>query len=114
MDKFEEISKSEVGDRISLFGQKRRFTVMARSERFVILSKNCFGQPLYTIVDLQDEWMGPDSLIFGLYDYSDKDDCKKVIKALENKDFEISYRRGLSFENYRTTYNYKEVENAGT
>lgn len=106
MDKFEEIAKAKAGDRISLFGQKRRFIVMARSERFVILSKNCFGNPLYTIVDLQDEWMGPDNLIFGLYDYSNENDCKKAIDDLEIEDLGISCRRGLSFENYR-------IEHAG-
>ena len=35
MDKFEEIAKAEQGAMIGLFGQKRRFTIRARSERFV-------------------------------------------------------------------------------
>ena len=101
MDKFEEIAKAKAGDRISLFGQKRRFTVMARSERFVILSKGCFGKSLYTIVDFLDEWMGPDYLVFGMYDYSNVDDCREAVEALEKDELRISSRHGLSFEDYR-------------
>ena len=100
----EEISKSQVGDKIHLFNEKRAYKVMARSERFVILSKNCFGKPLYTIIDLKEKWMGPDFLIFGIYDYSNTEDCKKAVEALEKGDLEISRRKGMSFETYREIY----------
>ena len=100
MDKFREISKAKTGDKICLFGEARAYKVMARSERFVILSKQCFGKPLYTIVDLKEEWMGPDYLIFGDYDYSSPKDCERAVKDLESGELEISRRRGMSFYSY--------------
>ena len=103
-DKFEEISSVKIDDKIYLFNEKRAYKVMARSERFVILSKNCFGKPLYTIIDLKEKWMGPDFLIFGIYDYSNTEDCKKAVEALEKGDLEISRRKGMSFETYREIY----------
>lgn len=99
-DKFKEISKAKAGDKIHLFGEVRAFKVMAKSERFVILSKICFGKPLYTIVDFKEEWMGPDFLVFGIYDYSNTEDCEKAIKDLEKGKLQISRRHGISFETY--------------
>ena len=107
-DEFKEISKSIVGDMVHLFGEKRAYKVMARSERFVILSKQCFGNPLYTIVDFREEWMGPDCLIFGDYDYSDPKDCERAIKDLEKGELKISIRHGISFETYGKKYRVAE------
>ncbi len=97
MADIENVRQSKVGDKISLFGQKRKYKVMARSERFVILSKPCFGKALYTIFDFEDKWIAPDNLIFGIYDYNDKEDTEEALKNLELGELELSRRRGISF-----------------
>lgn len=97
----------KVGDRVRMFNQKRGFNVMARSDRYIILSKKCFGKALYTIVDLEFEEMGPDNLIFGIYDYCDPKDCKEALKDLEEGEIEISRRHQLSFDEY--CFRYGEV-----
>jgi len=95
-----EIINSKVGDKVKLFGQKRRFTVMARDARYIILTKNCFGEHLYTILDLDYEWMGPD-YTWGAYDYGTKEGCEEALSALQKGELEISRRRGISFDTYK-------------
>ncbi len=87
-------------DMVRLFNEKRRFTVRARDHRYIILSKKCFGKALYTIIDLEDRWMGPDNLVFGIYDYCDERDCEEALRALRNHEIEISVRHGISFDEY--------------
>ena len=98
----EQVRNAKVGDKVKMFGQRRRFTVMARDSRYIILSKNCFGNPLYTILDLEQEWMGPDYLVFGIYDYGDRSDCEEALEALQKGELEISGRRGISFKEYES------------
>lgn len=88
-----------------MFGQKRRFTVMARDERFVILSKFFIkDKSIYTIVDLKEQWMGPDNLVFEAYDFTTTLEAEKVLGDLETGEIEISTRRGISFDQYRKKY----------
>ena len=55
MKDFEEVRESKVGDKIRLFNERNRYNVMARDERYVILSKRCFNTFLYTIFDFEEE-----------------------------------------------------------
>ena len=73
---------------------------MARSDRYVILSKPAFGTFIYTIFDFEDKWIAPDSFVFGLYDYNKKEEAEEALKALETGDAELSRRHGISFEQY--------------
>lgn len=100
MKDFEEVRESKVGDKIRLFNERNRYNVMARDERYVILSKRCFNTFLYTIFDFEEEWIAPDNLIFGIYDYDKKEDAERALKALQTGDIELSRRRGISFEKY--------------
>ena len=104
IDKFMEIKNSKVGDKIRLFGQRNRFTVRARNERFVILSKNFFGsdRSYYTIIDFEKKWMGPDNLVFGMFDYLT--DAEEALQELISGKIEVSRRRGISFEVYTRLY----------
>jgi len=105
---FDEIRDSKVGDVISLFNEKRKYKVMARSKRFVILSKPCFGKALYTIFDFKDKWIAPDNLVFGCYDYLSREDCEKALEALEKGELELSFRHGLSFGAYSSRFEKEE------
>ena len=97
---FNEIRKADVGDKVRLFGQKRRFNVMAKSDRYMIFSKNYFDTFIYTIFDFDEKWIAPDNLVFGMYDYDKKEEAEEALKALENGELELSRRRGISFEKY--------------
>jgi len=90
----------QVGDKVHLFSEKNPYKVMARSDRYIIFSKPCFGKSLYTIMDFEEQWMGPDDRIFSCYDYRDLKECEEAIKALENKEMGVSQRRGISFDCY--------------
>ena len=107
---FNEIRKADVGDKVKLFGQRRRFNVMAKDDRYMIFSKPVFGTFLYTIFDFEDRWIAPDNLIFGLYHYDKREEAEKALKALEDGEIELSRRRGISFDRY--IMEYCEVEDA--
>ena len=100
MTVFDEIRKANVGDKVHLFGQKKRFNVMAKSDRYMIFSKPMFGTFLYTIFDFEDEWIAPDNLVFGLYDYNKREGAEEALKDLEDGEIELSRRRGISFDQY--------------
>ena len=104
MNTFDKIKNSKVGDKVCLFAQRRRWNVMAKSERYVILSKPCFGKALYTIFDFEDEWIGPDNLVFGIYDYNKREDAEEALKDLEKGEMEISRRHGISFDYYHSRW----------
>ena len=104
MTDIENVRQSKVGDGIALFGQKRKYKVMSRSERFVILSKPCFGKALYTIFDFEDKWIAPDNLIFGMFDYNDREDTQEALEYLEKGEIELSRRHGISFDYYSAKY----------
>lgn len=77
---------------------------MAKSDRYAILSKPCFGKALYTIFDFKDEWIAPDNLVFGMYDYNKKEDAEEALKALQTGDIELSRRHGISFYDYTNQF----------
>lgn len=58
---------SEVGDKVKFDAEKQRYTVQARDDRFVILTKpfNARQTYLYTIADLEKGIRGACNLIFG-------------------------------------------------
>lgn len=101
---FKELREANVGDKVRLFGQKKRFNVMAKSDRYMIFSKPMFGESLYSIFDFEDEWLAPDNLVFGIYDYNKREDAEEALKALENGEIELSRRHGISFEEYKTRF----------
>lgn len=53
--------------KVRMDGERQRYKVMARDERFVVLTKpfNAKKTYLYSIADLQREERGPCNLIFG-------------------------------------------------
>ena len=104
----EAVRNAKVGDKVKMFGQRRRFTCMARDARYIIFVKNCFGKPLYTILDLEYEWMGPD-YTWGSYDYDTREGCEEALAALQKGELEISRRRDLSFEEYESRFKEADI-----
>lgn len=48
--------------------------------------------PIYSLIDFQENKKAPDNLIFGNYNYWNKRDCRRAIKDLELGDIELSHR----------------------
>ena len=52
-------------------------------------------QPVYSLLDFEEEKRGPDNYVLGIYDYWSKEDCEQCIKDLEDGEVEISRRHGI-------------------
>lgn len=81
--------------KVKLDGERIRYTVMARDERFVIMVKpfNAKRTYLYTIVDLERSVRGRCNKIFGLdHDVSDPAGAATVLADLQNGSTEVIYR----------------------
>lgn len=90
----------KVGDKIKFKSEKQRYTVMAKSWRFLICTKplNCRKTVLYTIIDLDRLERGPNNLIFNLYDYMVQKDIDECLKDLMAGKTELSYRRSIPLD----------------
>lgn len=94
------------GSKIKWRDEKRRYTCTARSENFIIvakpfnLRKNYDGTPIcqYSILDLTQMKCNRDNLVFGLYDYLNKDDCEQALLALENSLLDIDDMKEVVIE----------------
>ena len=90
------ISSLQVGDKIYFKDEKRGFEIKARSKYFIIATKVHFDTCCYTIIDLALWRMGPNNLIFNVYDYTKQKDILKCLKDLNDSrlDVEVSQRNG--------------------
>lgn len=94
------------GSKVKWRNEKRRYTCIDRSDNFIIvakpfnLQKNSDGSPVcqYSILDLTQMKCNKDNLIFGIYDYLNKDDCKQALLALENSLLDEKDRKEIEFE----------------
>jgi len=109
-----------VGNKIFFDGEKLPYKVMALSERYAVVSRplnrredagllrhqvkmgayltftEAFEHnkqsPVYSLIDFKENIKAPDNLVFGLYDYSNEESCRQVIKNLESGEMELSHR----------------------
>lgn len=94
------------GSKVKWRNEKRRYTCIDRSDNFIIvakpfnLQKNNDGSPVcqYSILDLTQMKCNKDNLVFGIYDYLNKDDCKQALLALENSLLDEKDRKEIEFE----------------
>ena len=66
-------------------GDKMRYTVKAKSDRYLICTKPFSPQKtvLYTIIDLKRLVRGTNNLVFNGYDYAVQEDIDECLKDLE-------------------------------
>lgn len=109
-----------VGKKVYFTDEKLPYKVMAVSERYAVVSRPLNRRedadllhhqvkmgaylsfteayehnkqnPIYSLIDFEEEIKAPDNLIFGVYDYSDTESCKQVIKDLESGKIKLSSR----------------------
>jgi glycine betaine/choline ABC-type transport system substrate-binding protein len=84
------------GDKFKAVGERRRYTVMAADDRFVIAVKPfaALKTYLYTIADREKGVRGPCNLIFGVpSDFSTSEGADKALALLAAGEMEVSGRR---------------------
>jgi len=109
-----------VGNKVYFTGEKLPYKVMATSKRYAVVSRPLnrredaellhhqvkmgayctFAEafehnkqsPVYSLIDFEKAVKAPDNLVFGIYDYSKKSDCEKVIEYLDKGEIELSHR----------------------
>jgi len=88
------------GDKIKFETERQRYTVKAKSDRYLICTKpfNLIHHCLYTIIDLHRLVRGPNSLIFNCYDYQNQQDIEKCLYDLETEKIEVSHRRAVRLD----------------
>lgn len=91
--------KVQVGDKIKIPSEKRRYTVQARDDRYVICTKyfNLQNTVFYFIVDLKEKWRAPDNMIF-CSGYETQEQCEERLSELQSGQIELSRRRGIPLD----------------
>ena len=82
--------------KVKFEGERQRYMVMARNERFAIMVKpfNARKTYLYTITDLERGVRGPCNLIFGpASDLNTPEGAAEAFAMIEAGEMEVSFRR---------------------
>ena len=83
------------GAKIKFDCEKKRYTVRARNERYIIMSKpfNLHDYKFaYSIIDIDNMEMSRSDIIFDNTNYLDEKECEEAIQDLESGDKELSRR----------------------
>lgn len=81
--------------KVKLEGEVQRYTIQARNDRFIIMTKpfNLRKTYLYTIADLESGVRGACNLIFGMsYDVDTPEGANEALRWLESGRMEVSRR----------------------
>lgn len=83
-----------VGDKIKFASEKQRYTIKAKSDRYLICTKpfNAIKHVLYTIIDLERLVRGANNNVFNMYDYMVQEDIRCCLEDLESGQIEVSHR----------------------
>lgn len=75
-----------IGAMLRFKQEKQKYKVINRTDNFIIIAKPCNLRDylsMYTILDLKRMKCNRDNLVFGMYNYLDKEDCAEALKRLE-------------------------------
>lgn len=89
--------KVSAGDKVFVPNEKKPYRVMARDDRYVICTKNMFGNCWYFIADLKFGWRGPDDRVF-CSGYETKEMCEERLKELQAEEIYLSRRRRIPLD----------------
>lgn len=84
----------KMGDKVKFKPERQRYTVKAKSDRFIICTKpfNIQKTCLYTIIDLERLVRGTNDRIFNPYDYMIQEDIEECLRDLESVRVEVTHR----------------------
>lgn len=91
--------KVKVGDKVKIPNERRRYTVQARDDRYIICTKwiNLQNTVLYFIIDLEARRRAPDYMVF-CRGYETREMCEERLKELQSGELELSWRRGIDLD----------------
>lgn len=89
----------KVGDRIKFAAEKRRYTVQACNERWLICTKPFRAKKtvLYTIVDFERDVRGTENLIF-CCGFETREQCEECLARLSAGQTEVSFRNWIELD----------------
>lgn len=91
----------KIGDKIKFKSEKRRYTIVSNSDRYLICTKPFHlrgNKYIYTIVDLVEKKRGPDFWLFGKYDLTKQEDIDLCLQELESGECQLSRRRTIDLD----------------
>jgi len=90
----------EVGRKIKFQAEKQRYTIIGKTDRYLICIKpfNARRTYMYTIVDLVEQERGPDHWLLGNYCYEDTEDVVRCLKDLVSGECKLSPRRSIPLD----------------
>lgn len=90
----------KIGDKIKFINEKQKYTIKAKSDRYIICTKpfNLKKTVLYTIVDLERLVRGTNNMIFNPYDYAKRENIQECLKDLESEITEVSHRNCVKLD----------------
>lgn len=100
-DEFKDIieycKNKKVGDKIKFESEKQRYTIKAKSDRYLICTKpfNLKRTCLYCIIDLERLVRGPNDRVFNCYDYTIQEDIDQSLKDLLENKIGVSHRKSI-------------------
>lgn len=85
------------GTKIKWINEKKRYTCIARNDRYIIVAKpfNLKKETcIYSIIDTKKMVCNRDNMIFSTYNYLNQEDCQTALMRLNDSSdpFEISMR----------------------
>ncbi|RTK92894.1 MAG: hypothetical protein EKK64_11155 [Neisseriaceae bacterium] len=114
----------KVGQKVYFKDEKLAYNVMALSNRYAIVSRKLHRRvdapllhhrvamatyvnfteafiankhnPVYSLIDFQENSRSSDNLVFSMYDYFQASDCQKAIKDLESGELMLSDRNKIA------------------
>jgi hypothetical protein len=90
----------KVGNKIKFISEKQKYSVKAKSDRYLICTKpfNLKKTVLYTIIDLERLVRGTNDRIFNPYDYARQEDINECLKDLESNQVIVSHRKSIKLD----------------
>lgn len=86
-----------VGDKIKVPGERTKYTVRARDDRYIICTRPYNDTVWYFIVDLKLGIRGEDNMIF-CSGYVTDEECTKRLKELQNGEIQVSKRNSIKLD----------------
>jgi len=91
----------KTGEKIKFKSEKKRYTIQACDERFLICTKPFAARKtyIYTVVDLKENVRGTVNLIFGpAEDYSRPEEAQMALKEFRAGNYEVSHRNRIPLD----------------
>lgn len=92
----------KTGDKIKFESEKQKYTIKAKSDRYLICTKpfNPKKTVLYTIIDLERLVRGTNNFVFNPYDYAVQEDIDKCLIDLESEESvcEVTHRNCIQLD----------------